>query len=144
MSKSTLPPVSLAFLDHVAIRVADLERSAAWYAEVLGLQRYDLPEWGPYPIFMLAGKSGLALFPANHQDPVLDPDSLNVKIDHFAFHVSRENFDRALLRYKALGLAFEVKDHTYFHSVYTEDPDGHTVELTTLMVPESDFYKQHP
>lgn len=144
MSKPTLPPLSLAFLDHVAIRVADLERSAAWYAEVLGLQRYQVPEWGPYPIFMLAGKSGIALFPANTDHPELDLASRNVKIDHFAFQVTLENFDRALLRYRALGLEFEVNDHIYFNSVYTTDPDGHTVELTTLMVPEADFYKQHP
>ncbi len=140
MTNSSLPSLSLGFLDHVAIRVANLERSAAWYEEVLGLQRYQLPEWGPYPIFMLAGKSGIALFPANLDDPAPDPASRNIKIDHFAFQVTRDNFDRALLRYKALGMAYEVKDHHYFHSVYTPDPDGHTVELTTLMVPEGAFY----
>ncbi len=141
MNDPKLPELTLAFLDHVAIRVADLERSAAWYAEVLGLQRYQLPEWGPFPFFMLAGKSGVALFPANPDHPALDLSSRNVKIDHFAFQVTRENFDLALLRYRALGLEFEVKDHIYFQSVYTSDPDGHTVELTALMVPEEEFYK---
>ena len=51
-------------LDHVAILVSDLEASATWYEKVLGLKRYQLPEWGDYPIFMLAGKAGVALFPA--------------------------------------------------------------------------------
>lgn len=134
------PDFSLSFLDHVALRVADLERAAAWYEKVLGLRPYKLPEWGPFPVYMLAGKSGIALFPARLDDPAIDPGSRNIKIDHFAFQVTRENFDRALLRYQALGLEYEVKDHYYFHSVYTEDPDGHTVELTTLVVAAEDFY----
>jgi catechol 2,3-dioxygenase-like lactoylglutathione lyase family enzyme len=141
MENLKLPDISLAFLDHVALRVADLERSASWYGEVLSLQRCQLPEWGDFPIFMLAGKSGVALFPALPDHPGSDAGSGNIKIDHFAFHVSRENFKKALKRYQALGLAYEVKDHHYFHSVYTRDPDGHTVELTTLVVAESEFYK---
>lgn len=92
-------PFSIDFLDHVAIRVKDLEASAKWYQEVLGLKRYDLPEWNGVPIFLLAGKSGIALFPANAQDPVLDPESRNVKIDHFAFNVDRVNYDLAKEHY---------------------------------------------
>lgn len=52
------------FLDHVAIRVKDLEVSARWYEEVLGLKRYELTQWKPFPLFLLAGKTGVALFPA--------------------------------------------------------------------------------
>ena len=144
MKPSLSPELSLSFLDHVAIRVADLERAATWYGQVLGLKRYQLPEWGPFPIFMLAGKSGVALFPARLEDPESDPESQNVGIDHFAFHVSRKNFDLALERYSALNMDYEVKDHHYFLSVYTLDPDGHTVELTTLVIPEADFYKPYP
>ena len=132
--------IKIDFLDHVAIRVRDLEESVRWYHEVLGLKKYQLDEWGDFPIFMLAGKSGVALFPANLEDESLNPDSRNVKIDHFAFHVSRESFENAVRKYEALGLSYNVQDHHYFDSVYTGDPDGHTVELTTLKVPEDDFY----
>ena len=72
------------FLDHVAIRVTDLETSAQWYEKVLGLQRYSPEAWQPFPIFLLAGKTGIALFPANPSDVTLDAQSKNVKIDHFA------------------------------------------------------------
>ena len=44
----------IEFLDHVAIRVKDLEISARWYQEVLGLKRYQLSEWGPFPIFYVS------------------------------------------------------------------------------------------
>jgi len=132
--------IEIQFLDHVAIRVADMEAAAAWYEKVLGLKRYQLPEWGDVPIFLLSGKSGIALFPANIADPELDPASKNVKIDHFAFNVTKENFEKAKKRYAELSLDFDVQDHHYFESIYTKDLDGHTVELTTIKVNESEFY----
>ncbi len=53
---------SLNFLDHVAIRVKDIELSVKWYQTVLNLKKYQLAEWGDFPIFMLSGKTGVALF----------------------------------------------------------------------------------
>ena len=134
--------IAIEFLDHVAIRVKDLDVSAEWYEKVLGLQKYQLPEWGDFPVFMLSGKSGLALFPANMKDKQLDLNSKNVKIDHFAFHVTKDNFEKAKLRYTELNMDYSIQDHYYFHSIYTRDPDGHTVELTTLVVNEDSFYKK--
>ena len=36
--------IAINFLDHVAIRVADLEVSAVWYEKVLGMKRRKLHE----------------------------------------------------------------------------------------------------
>ena len=69
----------LDFLDHVAINVKDMNASVAWYSKVLGLKRYQLEKWGEFPIFMLSGKTGIALFPANTNDSELDSASKNVK-----------------------------------------------------------------
>jgi catechol 2,3-dioxygenase-like lactoylglutathione lyase family enzyme len=133
--------IEIEFLDHVAIRVADMEASAVWYEKVLGLKRYKLPEWGDFPVFLLSGKSGIALFPANTTDTKHEPTSRNVKIDHFAFNVTNENFEKAKKRYVELNLEFNIQDHHYFDSIYTKDIDGHTVELTTIKVNELKFYK---
>ena len=129
----------LTGLDHIALRVADMEKSAQWYERVLGLKRYDVPEWNGVPIFMLAGKTGIALFPANPNDPLKPISSNNAGLDHFAFNVSNEDFDLAKEFYDKEKMDYDVQDHTYFMSMYTKDPDGHTVELTTL-VGGSDFY----
>jgi len=133
--------IAIEFLDHVAIRVKDLNVSSEWYQKVLCLKKYQLPEWGEFPIFLLSGKSGIALFPAKITDTQLELNSRKVKIDHFAFNVTNENFEKAKKRYTELNLEFNIQDHYYFHSIYTKDPDGHTVELTTIKVNEKDFYK---
>ena len=128
-------------LDHVAIRVRDMQRSIQWYQEVMGLELYQLEAWGAVPVFLLAGTTGIALFPedASQAPPA---SSKHVKIDHFAFRLSREDFSRAQKHYEKIGLEYQFQDHTYFHSIYTRDPDGHTVELTTLTVDAADFYRE--
>jgi catechol 2,3-dioxygenase-like lactoylglutathione lyase family enzyme len=136
-----MKPFNINFLDHVAIRVKDLNVSIVWYSKVLGLKKYQLEKWGEFPVFMLSGKSGIALFPANLDHEKLNLSSRNVKIDHFAFNVSNEDFEKAQNHFKSLGEPFQFQDHHYFHSIYLKDPDNHTVELTTLLVDEADFYK---
>jgi len=131
------------FLDHIAIRVKDLDASAAWYEKVFGFTRNQFDEWGEYPIFMMAGKTGIALFPANMDDPELNPASKNIKIDHFAFNVTRENMELAKQRLTQLNIKFVMKNHHYFESIYMDDPDGHCVELTTILVSEKEFYKPY-
>jgi len=133
--------IAIEFLDHVAIRVKSLKISVEWYQKVLGLKKYQLPEWGDFPIFLLSGKSGIALFPAKLNDTQVELNSKNVKIDHFAFNVTKVNFEKAKKRYTDLKLDFNIQDHHYFHSIYTKDPDGYTIELTTIVVDENKFYQ---
>ncbi|QSE95917.1 VOC family protein [Fulvivirga lutea] len=132
-------PFQLSSIDHVAIRVADIKASVEWYESVLGLKKVAPKEWQPYPIFMMQAKFGVALFPARIRDPQLDTHSKNVKIDHFAFNVTKEAFQKAQVHFQKIGIPFEFQDHHYFHSIYLNDPDGHTVELTTLVKGENIF-----
>ncbi len=133
--------IDLNFLDHVAIRAVDMEKSAKWYENTLGLKRYTFKEWGAFPIFLMSGKCGVAIFPADASSPSIGKEYKGAKIDHFAFNVDRKNFDKAKNRYEDLGLEYNIQHHVFFDSIYTLDPDGHTVELTTIMVKEDDFYK---
>jgi len=137
-----MKPFKINFLDHVAIRVKDMEQSIQWYQKVLGLTKVRLEKWGDVPIFMMSGKVGVALFPAYEDHPHLDPDSLNVQIDHFAFNVLQADFDKARKHFESLNIDYIFKDHYYFHSVYLKDPDGHEVELTTIQVEDDLVYKK--
>lgn len=131
-----MPSFHLEHLDHVAIRVANLKKSSEWYQKTLGLKEYKVDKWGDFPIFLLAGKSGIALFPEKEEDS----HSSKSDIDHFAFNVTNENFAKAKKEFKQKGIDFIFKDHFYFHSMYLQDPDDHTVELTTIVVDEKQFY----
>ncbi|MEL6675325.1 MAG: VOC family protein [Bacteroidota bacterium] len=133
-------PFAIKFLDHVAIRVLDLERSAQWYETVLGLTRFQTDHWGPFPIFMFAGKTGVALFPADPEAPRLTRAQKGVKIDHFAFQVSRTAFEAAQAHFTRLGIPFVLKDHHFYLACFIEDPDGHQIELNTLTLAEEEFY----
>ncbi len=135
-----MKPFNINFLDHVAIRVKDIPVSIEWYTRVLGLKKYQLQEWGDFPIFMLSGKSGIAIFPANLEDETINQDSRNVKIDHFAFNISNEDFKKAQDYFNTINEPFQFQDHHYLHSIYLKDPDGHTVELTSLFVDEDEFF----
>ena len=115
-------------LDHVAITVRDVESSATWYQDVLGLKRLHEESWGDYPVFVCAGASGLALFP---KDTTVEQLAKGQNMNHFAFRANRENFEKARKELPERGIEFEFQDHKIAHSIYFRDPDGYKVEITT-------------
>ena len=119
--------MEIQFLDHVAIRVKDIHKSAEWYEEVLGLKKVQPEEWKPFPAFVLAGETGVALFPKKDENDT-------GRVDHFAFRVSKDDLEEAQARLKERGIDFDFQDHKYYHSVYFYDPDGHQVELTAKIM----------
>jgi catechol 2,3-dioxygenase-like lactoylglutathione lyase family enzyme len=121
-------------LDHVAIAVADVERSRRFYADVLGLERAH--ESWDVPVVMAADGTGVAIFdrdlhPTNTPEDVEPPAT---RILHIAFRVDREGLERARTELVERGLEVEFSDHGISHSIYFADPDGHRLELTTYEV----------
>lgn len=126
--------MQLQGLDHVAITVRDIERSAAWYEDVLGLERRFADAWGDVPTMMCAGDACVALFPAETPDPQPVSAADTISMRHFAFRVDRANFERAQARFRERGIEFRFSDHGIAHSVYIPDPDGHRIEVTTYEI----------
>jgi catechol 2,3-dioxygenase-like lactoylglutathione lyase family enzyme len=123
-------------LDHVAIGVEDVERSRAFYADVLGFERTH-EEWD-VPLVMSAPGTGtgIAIFDKElHPSPTPDgADPPAVRILHVAFRVDREGFDAARSELPRNGVPVHFSDHGLSHSIYLRDPDGHQIELTTYEV----------
>jgi catechol 2,3-dioxygenase len=120
-------------LDHVELFVPDRERTAAWYAQVLGCEPVAGTEsWaadptGPLMISPDNGKTKLALFAG--EVPDTQPTA---GFQRVAFRVSATEFLAFTARMANLGLKeTRVVDHGAAWSVYFADPSGHRLEVTT-------------
>ncbi|MGP8060899.1 MAG: VOC family protein [Acidimicrobiales bacterium] len=122
-------------LGHLVLYVRDVERSAAFYRDVLGWPQV-LPEPGT-PARGFAAFSGgrthheLLLIEVG-PDAQAIPAGRRVGLYHFGLKVgdSDDELRRALERVEAAGATVVgASDHQVTHSVYLLDPDGNELEL---------------
>ncbi len=129
-------PVQVAGLDHVVLRVTDLERSTAFYRDVLGctVEKWQ-PEFG-----LLQLRAGSALIDLVALDGPIGraggagPTREGRNLDHFCLRLER--FDESALREHLAACGVEAGQvanrygaEGYGASIYIQDPDGNTVEL---------------
>src|SRR5579875_2641996 len=121
--------VRIAAIDHVVLRVADLERAIGFYEKVLGC-RVERTLEQPKLVQLRAGGSLIDLVPAGSRPAAAGAGNM----DHFALRL--EAFDAAALadHLRRHGVAVgEVHERYgaagYGPSLYITDPDGNTVEL---------------
>ena len=115
-------------LDHVVLRVADLERAVRFYCEVLGCSEERRVE-SIGLVQLRAGAALIDLVPAAGA-----PETGAGNMDHFCLRI--EPFDEADLRAHLAGHGVEVGEvarrygaEGHGPSLYLQDPDGNTVEL---------------
>jgi glyoxylase I family protein len=124
--------VRIAGLDHVVLRVGDLDRAIEFYEKVLNC-RVERRLEQPKLVQLRAGASLIDLVPASASPGAIE-DKAGRNMDHFAVRV--EGFDPAALaaHLRRHGIeAGEVRERYgaegYGPSLYISDPDGNTVEL---------------
>jgi catechol 2,3-dioxygenase-like lactoylglutathione lyase family enzyme len=125
--------LKLRHIDHVAIAVRDLERSIAWYRDVLGLERRFEDAWDE-PAILSAGETSVALFRAEGDSPKPPPGGDTIAMRHFAFVTDAAGLAAAGDELRARGIAVREADHGIARSIYLRDPDGHQIEITTYEV----------
>ena len=116
-------------LNHTIVAARDSEASAAFLAEILGL---DEPKrFGPF--MGVDTHNGVTLDFVDSDDDIL--------AQHYAFLISEDEFDVIFGRIEARGLTYwadpgrrregEINRNDGGRGVYFEDPDGHLLEILT-------------
>jgi catechol 2,3-dioxygenase-like lactoylglutathione lyase family enzyme len=123
--------MQLEGIDHVALAVSDIERSAKWYIDVLGFERRYEGMWNGIPVFVGKGDTALALFPVRESEAQTQMRPKGSGMLHLAFRADARNFAAAQDELKRRGIRFEFQDHEISHSIYFRDMDGHHLEITT-------------
>lgn len=129
-------PFKTVHLDHVVLRVSDIEASLAFYQDVVGaVHEREIAELGLYQLRI--GAALIDLVPVDsqmgqHGGGPLAPKGKNM--DHFAIRI--EPFDLEKIKAHLTSLDIEVSEVGVRYgaegngpSVYISDPDGNVVEL---------------
>jgi catechol 2,3-dioxygenase len=124
--------IQLKRIGHVLLRVADIERSKAFYAKTLGFEVVEEdPEHGG--VFMSLGEHGHTLDLSPVESPTTaQPVSPNrVGVHHIAFMVDSENaLKDAYFTLQEQGIeVVRAVDHVSQKSIYFHDPDGNRLEI---------------
>ena len=122
--------VRVTAFDHLVLRCADVERTLAWYIDLLGLAPVGVDEWrrgeAPFPSIRVNTDTIIDLIVSNRR-----PDD-DGRLDHICLVI--ETIDLVAL---AASGEFDVVDgparrsgaHGEGTSLYVRDPDGLVVEL---------------
>jgi glyoxylase I family protein len=128
----------LTGLHHVTLVCADLQRSAAFYRDVLGLRLVEEgrseDDAGARHFFFGDWEGSAGTLVTCLEYPGMEEGKVGRgSTHHFAFSVDSEEELQAWRGYlESRGVpTTEVLDRRWFKSLYLRDPDGHIVEIAT-------------
>ena len=138
------PPFKIGTLGEIAIRCTDIIVMADFYESTLGLTRLPGNTRDDIIFFMLSeGFEGhttvLALF-AN--DTTNQPNNCNApktgtssSLHHIALSLSYEEQKKAIAWYDKINQSYSIEHFNWisWRGVFTQDPEGNTVELVAKM-----------
>ena len=130
--------IKLQRIGHILINVRDVERSKAFYTDVLGFKVLEQDPGHGGGVFLSLGEYGntLDIFPSANPDAYPQPkpgvgrrEGLGVK--HMAFAVENEaELTKAYFALKDAGVSIHrAIDHTSQKSIYFYDPDDNLLEI---------------
>ncbi len=128
--------VRVTGLDHIVLMSADVERSVAFYRDVLGCAVERLEEWregrAPFPSVRLSPATLIDVF-AGGAEGVGGSSERN--LDHFCLTVEADDLAAVAQRLRDAGVTVESGPVTRWGalgdgtSIYLRDPDGTVIEL---------------
>ena len=130
--------LSIAGIHHITLICKSLERSSAFYRNLLGMrlvkQAANEDDPDARHLFFGDDQASPGTLITCLEYPQMEAGKVGFgSTHHFALAVAdREELEGWREYLTAQGVACtEVMDRTFFHSIYLRDPDGHIVELAT-------------
>jgi catechol 2,3-dioxygenase-like lactoylglutathione lyase family enzyme len=124
--------IHIAGFDHLVLKVGDVERSLAWYVEMLGLGPERVEAWRagtvPFPSVRVSPDVVIDLIPA--AGPVGERNMDHMCLVADAETVAAIDADRESFRVVA-GPVDRWGAHGVASSIYILDPDDYLVEIRT-------------
>lgn len=127
--------INITAIDHVVLRVADLDRMMRFYVDVLGA-RVELEQTDIGLYQLRVGTSLIDLIPVESQLGAMGgeaPGKLGHNVDHIAFRVLPWNGEAILAHLRGHGIEGEIKSRYGAEgdgpSIYLTDPEGNGLEL---------------
>jgi catechol 2,3-dioxygenase len=120
-------------LGHLVLYVRDVDRSAAFYGDVLGWERATPDGLGVPAAAFTSGRTHHELLLIEvGEGAASPPPGRRTGLYHFGLKVgdSDDELREALTRLQEAGVPIVgATDHTVTHSLYILDPDGNEIEL---------------
>ena len=135
MATATQKKLGVKTLDHATLVVADLERSRAFYAGLLGMDEIPRPDFGFPGLWFQAGKTQIHLNVQSEEAGTagLKYDATSItRALHLAFLVEDANAAADTLREEGVEIMVGPRlrpDGAI--QLYIMDPDGHQIEITS-------------
>lgn len=125
-------------MDHIVLNVPDIERSMAFYTQVLGLEPERLEEFQqgkvPFPSIRVSPETVIDLFPMKPGETLARSGGLP-NLNHFTMVVDAADFDAFQEHLGKHGVTIQEGPgrrwgaRGYGMSVYFSDPDGNRIEV---------------
>ena len=135
-SSKVQPLVKITEMDHIVLRVKDVETSLKFYTETLGLKPERIEEWRAgkirFPSARINADTIIDLF-ASDQEPIDNDGGKNQ--DHYCLVIEKTDMEELKSKFEAMGVGIQAGpgqrwgSHGDGTSLYVYDPDDNVVEL---------------
>jgi catechol 2,3-dioxygenase-like lactoylglutathione lyase family enzyme len=132
----TQPLVKITGMDHIVLRVKDVETSLRFYSETLGMKTERVDQWLAgeirFPSVRLNDDTIIDFF-ASDQEPISKEGVRN--LDHYCMVIEPTDMEELKSKFEALGVGIQAGpgkrwgSHGDGTSLYVYDPDNNVVEL---------------
>ena len=124
--------MEVATIDHVNVETDELERSAKFYREVIGLKEGPRPDFDRPGFWMYAGEKPVVHIIKTDPNNKMLTGSKDASISHFSLQI--KDFQGSKDHLDALGIKYDLLDvpETKVRQIFLEDPEGVLIELIYL------------